>query len=185
MNGELPAQNAPYPLTLHSRRIRVAFAHLAPRHTTAALLEHQFDTIFFTGSPDVGKIIAAGAAKFLTPCILELGGKNPVFVDKSADVSLAAKRTLWGRNMNAGQQCISPDFVMVHEDVVDEFCAQALKHKNNFFGNKDPKESECFGRIVGDGQMKRLKGMLKNHKGEVIYGGEVDDEERYVSEACR
>jgi aldehyde dehydrogenase (NAD+) len=106
------------------------------RHTTAALLEERFDHIFFTGSPDVGKVIAAGAAKHLTPCTLELGGKNPVFVDKSADVSLAAKRTLWGRNMNAGQQCVSPDFVLCHEDVVDEFCESAKGWLKTFFKNE-------------------------------------------------
>jgi aldehyde dehydrogenase (NAD+) len=151
------------------------------RHTTAALLENKFDTIFFTGSPDVGKVIAAGAAQHLTPCILELGGKNPVFVDKSADVSLAAKRTVWGRNMNTGQQCISPDFVLVHESVADEFCDKAASWINKFYDNKDPKESKNFGRIVGDAQVKRISGMLANHGGKVICGGQVDAKERYIA----
>jgi len=151
------------------------------RHTTAALLQHKFDTIFFTGSPDVGKVVARGAAEHLTPCILELGGKNPVFVDKSANVSLAAKRTIWGRNMNAGQQCISPDFVMVHKDVIDDFCKACKSWLNEFYANKDPKESKDFGRIVGDSQVQRIKKMLKGHRGKVIAGGEVDEETRYIA----
>lgn len=68
------------------------------RHCTAALLEQRWDKIFFTGSPAVGKVVALGAAQHLTPCTLELGGKNPTFVDKSANISMAAKRTCWGRS---------------------------------------------------------------------------------------
>merc|ERR1719471_1883252 len=89
------------------------------RHFTSKLLENAFDYIFFTGSPSVGKHIARAAADNLTPVCLELGGKNPVFVDRSADINMAAKRTVWGRNMNAGQQCIAPDFVYCHEEVID------------------------------------------------------------------
>ena len=175
-------------------------------YTTQSTFIHKkrFNTIFFTGSPDVGKVIATGAAKFLTPCILELGGKNPVFVDSSADISLAAKRTLWARNMNAGQQCISPDFAMVHEDKVDEFCEACKGWIDTFFDGQPAKESKDFGRIVGDGQVseflnymnieyysnlicnrsvqvKRIQGMLKSHKGKVVCGGEVDAAERYIA----
>ncbi len=91
------------------------------RTTTAALLKCKFDHIFFTGSPSVGKVIMRGAAENLTPVTLELGGKNPVFVAADADLDLAAKRSVWGRMMNAGQQCISPDYVLVHQDVLEPF----------------------------------------------------------------
>mmetsp|Transcript_72459 Transcript_72459/g.206302 ORF Transcript_72459/g.206302 Transcript_72459/m.206302 type:complete len:432 (-) Transcript_72459:113-1408(-) len=150
------------------------------RHCTAALLEQRWDKIFFTGSPTVGKVVALGAAKHLTPCTLELGGKNPVFVDKSANIEMAAKRTCWARCMNAGQQCISPDFVLCHRDVVDEFCEAAKSWLDKFFEG-DAQKSAHFGRIVGASQVERIKGMLKNHGGKVVCGGEVDEKERYVA----
>lgn len=91
------------------------------RNTTAALLEEKFDYIFFTGNHKVGRVIMEKAAKHLTPVTLELGGKNPVIVTKHADVYRAAKRILCFRTYNGGQQCVSPDFVLVEKEVEDEF----------------------------------------------------------------
>jgi len=147
------------------------------RHATAKLLHSQFDHIFFTGSPAVGKVIARGAAEFLTPVTLELGGKNPVFIDSDADLDLAAKRTLWGRNMNGGQQCISPDYVLVHEKSLEKFEAR-LQHWQKTLYGKDPRQT--IGRIVGDSQMKRVVNMLETSGGKVIAGGKYDMEERYM-----
>ena len=91
---------------------------------TTHLLAQKWDKIFFTGSGFVGKIIAAAAAKHLTPCCLELGGKSPCIVDKSADLEHAAHRLVWGSFLNGGQTCVRPDFLLVHEAVKERFVAQ-------------------------------------------------------------
>lgn len=148
------------------------------RHCTAELLKCKFDHIFFTGSPSVGKVIMRGAAEHLTPVTLELGGKNPVFVDPSADLDLAAKRSVWGRNMNAGQQCISPDFVLCHASVADQFAERCKYWVGELYG-KNPRDS--IGRIVGTKQMERIKGLLRRHGGEVVAGGHFDDEAKYIA----
>ena len=91
------------------------------RTTTSALLEEKFDYIFFTGNHKVSRVIMEKASKHLTPCTLELGGKNPVFVTKHCDLDIAAKRILCCRTFNGGQQCVSPDFVLVEKEVEDAF----------------------------------------------------------------
>jgi len=149
------------------------------RHTTKALLDQRFDYIFFTGSPSVGQTIMEGAAKHLTPVTLELGGKNPVFVDKNCSIDLAAKRTIWGRMMNAGQQCIGPDYVLAHKDIIDQLAERMKYYCKELYGS-DPKNNGNLGRIVGDRQMERLIGILKNHKGKVICGGNYVQSERYI-----
>ncbi|KNC56056.1 aldehyde dehydrogenase [Thecamonas trahens ATCC 50062] len=144
------------------------------RTTTAALLEHKWDKIFFTGSPTVGKVVARAAAEHLTPVTLELGGKNPVFVDASADIALAAKRTVWGRGMNAGQQCISPDYVLAHESVARAMAEVMGQWMGQFYASEAD-----VGRIVGDSQMRRIVNMLEESGGEVIHGGHYDLKSRY------
>ena len=94
------------------------------RNTTAALLKEKFDYIFFTGNHNVGRVVREGAAKHLTPVTLELGGKNPVIVTKHADLYLAAKRILCLRCFNGGQQCVSPDYVLVEKEVEEAFYEQ-------------------------------------------------------------
>lgn len=91
------------------------------RNTTSALLAEKFDYIFFTGNHKVGRVIMEKASKYLTPVTLELGGKNPVFITKHADLRLAAKRVLCLRCFNGGQQCVSPDFVLIEKDVEEAF----------------------------------------------------------------
>jgi len=135
------------------------------RHTTAALLEHKFDHVFFTGSPSVGRVVMEKAARYLTPCTLELGGKNPVFVDRDANLDLAAQRTVWGRMLNAGQQCIAPDYVLCHQAVLRPFLAKCAEYTRSMYG-ADPKDS--VGRIVGDRQMSRLVQVLTTHRGHVL-----------------
>ena len=88
-----------------------------------ALLDYQFDYIFFTGSPAVGKSVMAAASKHLTPLTLELGGKSPCIIDKGCDVEKAASRIVWGKFTNAGQTCIAPDYVLVHKAVEVELIA--------------------------------------------------------------
>ena len=88
---------------------------------STALLEHRFDFIFFTGSTRVGKIVAEKAAKYLTPVCLELGGKSPCIVDKDIDMKTTARRIVWGKFLNAGQSCVAPDYVLVHQDIYEKF----------------------------------------------------------------
>lgn len=94
---------------------------------TTKLLELQWDHILYTGSGRVGKIVAAAAAKHLTPVTLELGGKSPVVIDPNCDLETAARRILWGKVANAGQTCVAPDYILIPKDFQDTF-ADALKN---------------------------------------------------------
>eukprot|EP00928_Gymnodinium_smaydae_P038262 TRINITY_DN26424_c0_g6_i1.p1 TRINITY_DN26424_c0_g6~~TRINITY_DN26424_c0_g6_i1.p1 ORF type:complete len:558 (-),score=135.06 TRINITY_DN26424_c0_g6_i1:232-1905(-) len=145
-----------------------------------ALLQNKFDTVFFTGSTAVGTIVAQAAAKHLTRCILELGGKNPTFVDGSANVTMAAKRIMWGRLLNSGQQCIAPDYVFCHKSILDKFCSECARWVQEFHGS-DSKKAEDFGRIINDARMEQLKKLLSSHGGSVVFGGDMDMKERYVA----
>jgi aldehyde dehydrogenase (NAD+) len=138
----------------------------------------RFDHIFFTGSPSVGKKIAAMAANHLTPVILELGGKSPVIVDKDANIDVAAKRLVWAKYFNAGQTCVCPDYLLVHESIKDEFLSKMKFYIKEFFGDK-PIESESFGRIVNEKRFDILKEYL--NQGNVIIGGEIDRESKFIS----
>jgi aldehyde dehydrogenase (NAD+) len=139
-----------------------------------ALLQERFDYVFFTGNPDIGKMVMRACADNLTPCSLELGGKNPVIVAEDADVWLAAKRTLWGRMMNAGQQCISPDYVLIDRKLLPKFEEACQYYIKRFYG------SMKLGNIVSDRHMARLSGILDSHGGKVIAGGKYNTKERYI-----
>jgi aldehyde dehydrogenase (NAD+) len=125
-----------------------------------ALLAERWDKIFFTGSTFVGKIVYAAAAKFLTPVVLELGGKSPVIVDEHADLTVAARRIMWAKCLNAGQVCIAPDFAVVHAKVYDKFLSECSKVLDEFFG-MDAQLSESYPRIVSTRHAERLKGMTR------------------------
>lgn len=142
------------------------------------LLNHKFDYIFFTGSPKVGKVVMAKAAENLTPVTLELGGKSPCIVHKDADVKKASKRIVWGKFLNAGQTCVAPDYLMVHEDIKEELIYYIKKDIEEFFG-EDPRLSDDFGRIINERQFNRLVSYLD--RGHVIYGGNQNSKERYIS----
>lgn len=103
---------------------------------TTELLKERFDYIFFTGSPQVGKIIHQAAAKHLTPTTLELGGKSPVYIDSTADIKLATKRILWGKTLNCGQTCVAPDYLLCNKDVQEQFIGHARNLLDEFFGGK-------------------------------------------------
>lgn len=104
---------------------------------TTELLKERFSFIFFTGSEHIGKIIMENASKTLTPLVLELSGKSPVIIDKSADINIAARRVAFGKVMNAGQTCVAPDYVLIHESLKDEFVSNYKKHLASFFRIKD------------------------------------------------
>jgi len=147
------------------------------RECTAKLLEEHFDVIFFTGSPAVGRVILEGAAKHLTPCVLELGGKNPVYVDKDVDIDLAAKRIVWGRMINCGQQCIAPDFVLCHHDSLEKFAKRCAHYCKELYTEQ---YQDNMAAIVGDKQMSRIIKLLETHGGKLIAGGKYNKATRFI-----
>ena len=147
------------------------------REVNAALLDERFDIIFFTGSPALGKKVMTAAAKNLTPVVLELGGKSPCIVDKNADIKIAARRIAWGKTLNAGQTCIAPDYLLIHNSRREEFIQEFCKALERLHG-KDIKASRHFVRLVNDNAFERVAGYLKD--GHVVYGGTVDAAERYI-----
>jgi aldehyde dehydrogenase (NAD+) len=148
---------------------------------TTALLAERFDHIFYTGNGTVGRIVMAAAAKHLTPVTLELGGKSPCIVDPSADLDGAARRILWGKFYNAGQTCVAPDYVLVHEAVEEALLARLKQTLRDFYG-EDPRQSPDFGRIVNAHHLARLRRLLPG-SGEVFVGGDADasEAERYLA----
>ena len=125
------------------------------RDVNQMLLAERWDLIFFTGSPALGKMVMEAASKHLTPVVLELGGKSPCIIDKSADLKVAAKRVAWGKALNAGQTCIAPDYLMIHEDVKDKFLKLLVKEWKHLL-TKDPQQAQHFVRIVSDKALERL-----------------------------
>lgn len=145
---------------------------------TDALLEEQFDHIFFTGSPRVGKIVMAKAAKHLTPVTLELGGKSPTIVHSDAKLDVAAKRILAGKLMNAGQTCIAPDYLFVHASIKDEFERKLVQYLKEFYGD-DPQKSPDFGRMINAKHFERVKALIDPAK--ILAGGQTDASNLYIA----
>lgn len=122
---------------------------------TKELLQHRFDYIFFTGSPQVGKIIYQAASKHLTPVTLEMGGKSPVYIDSTVDMEVAAKRIMWGKIQNAGQVCISPDYILCTKKVQEKFIICAGKALQQFYDGRSiviffyHKQFRCCGNQRG------------------------------------
>lgn len=147
---------------------------------TSYLLEQQFDKIMVTGSTKIGKIVAQAAAKHGTPCILELGGKSPVFVGKSANLKVSAERIVWGKFVNAGQTCVAPDYIMIDPSVKEEF----LDHVKNAVEQFYPQiNADCpdFAHIPNERLYDRLDGMLESTKGKIVVGGDRDRSKLFVS----
>jgi aldehyde dehydrogenase (NAD+) len=142
------------------------------------LNNYHFDHVFFTGSVNVGRKIMQMAAKHLSPVTLELGGKSPCIVDREADVDFAAKKIAWGKMLNAGQTCVAPDYLLLHEDVKDQFLASFRKVISQMYG-ADPKQSPDFARIISDRRFDALVKFLGD--GEIMFGGETDASERYIA----
>ncbi len=151
---------------------------LGDRTVNAALLALRYDLVFFTGSPALGKVVMAAAAKNLTPVVLELGGKSPCIVDADADLALAARRVAWGKALNAGQTCIAPDYLLLHESVKTRFVEELKRAFDDLLGT-NPRESKHYVRIVNDRAFERLRGYLND--GEIVFGGTTDAAERYFA----
>lgn len=145
---------------------------------TARLLEHQFDYIFYTGGTHVGKIVMEAAAKHLTPMTLELGGKSPCIVDKSADLDYAARRITWAKTTNAGQVCLAPDYLYVENSIKNKLISKIEYYLTQFYGN-DAKQSSSFGRIINQKHFERLIKLLQ--KGNILFGGQTHADHLYIA----
>lgn len=141
--------------------------------TNKFLLEQKWDYIFFTGSPYVGKIVYQSAAKNLTPVTLELGGKSPAIVFADANLKMAAKRIVWGKFLNAGQTCVAPDYLLVEQNIVDEFL-ELLKQQIAEIHIEKFENSQAFTSIINEAHFMRLSYFLENSN--VLYGGKTHPE---------
>ena len=143
------------------------------------LLSERFDYIFFTGGSHFGQHVLEMAAKHFTPVTLELGGKSPCIVGRGANVEIAARRTAWGKFINAGQTCVAPDYVFVHENQRAEFVEAVRLTVKRFYGDR-PCDSPDYPRIVHREGTERLANLI-HASGQVVFGGEVNVEERYIA----
>ncbi|PLT61954.1 aldehyde dehydrogenase [Mediterraneibacter gnavus] len=146
------------------------------------LLSQKFDYIFFTGSERVGRIVMKAAAENLTPVTLELGGKSPVIIEKTANIKEAARRIAWGKLMNAGQTCVAPDYVLVDESRKQQFLTEMKTAFSHLYG-KEIKKNPHFGRIVNERHMERLQKILEQDAKYLFCGGEADALQRYIEPA--
>lgn len=147
---------------------------------TTALLDQKWDKIFYTGSANVARIICKRAAENLTPVTLELGGRNPAFVTRNADLKLAAKRLLWGKTLCAGQVCLSQNYVLVEREAVDDFITQ-LNAANKQVFPQGAKASPDLCRVVNERHFLRMKKMVDESKGKIVMGGEMDQSELFIA----
>jgi acyl-CoA reductase-like NAD-dependent aldehyde dehydrogenase len=179
-----PSEMAPHTAGLVDRLIRAAFPEefitsiQGARETAEALLGEKFDTIFFTGSTRTGRAVMTAAARHLTPVTLELGGKCPCIVGEDAPVDLTARRIVWGKFMNAGQTCVAPDHVWVHQRIAPALLEAMKRTLVEFYGSS-PKDSPDYGRIINAPHHERLTGYLND--GQIAFGGESDPASRYLA----
>lgn len=147
------------------------------RDINSALLKERYDIIFFTGSPDLGRVVMRAAAENLTPVVLELGGKSPVIVDRTTNIEVAAKRIAWGKSLNAGQTCIAPDYLLIHREVKEAF-VEAFKRAIVELHGEDVHKSKHYVRMVSDKAFERVSSYLND--GTVRSGGKLDAKDRYI-----
>lgn len=134
------------------------------------LFTSKFDFIFYTGSVAKAKELMSAQANNLTPMVLELGGKSPCFVDKDADVDIAAKKIVWAKFLNAGQTCVAPDYIMVHSEIKEAFVEACKKWTANFYYSND-ELNDNFVKIINKNALERLKGLIDANK--VVFGGKI------------
>ena len=180
-----PSEHAPHCASLLKKMIGEVFSS----HYVAVinggveisekLLEQSFDHIFYTGGERVGKIVMEKASRHLTPVTLELGGKSPVIIEKTANIKEAARRIAWGKLLNAGQTCVAPDYVLVDESRKQQFLTEMKTAFSHLYG-KEIKENPDFGRIVNKQHMERLQNILDQDRDYLFYGGTTDFTQRYV-----
>jgi aldehyde dehydrogenase (NAD+) len=179
-----PSPYTPATAKVMGQMIHETFSHeyismvQGSRKVNEILLQHRFDIIFFTGSPSLGKVVMKAAAEYLTPVVLELGGKSPCIVDEDADIEVAAKRIAWGKTINAGQTCIAPDFLIVHKEVKDTLIKKIAENIEKMYG-KNIKGNRFFPRIVNEQAFDRIIKLMEH--GNIKFGGDVDRKEKYIS----
>lgn len=137
---------------------------------TTEILNSDIDYVFFTGSTNVGKIIMKSCAEKLIPHTLELGGKSPCIIEKSADLKVASKRIIWGKLLNAGQTCIAPDYVLVHEDVKDKFIEEIIREAKDVVSKK-----KQFSKIISKNHFERLKNLIENDEDKFVYKQNINE----------
>ncbi|MFM7636450.1 MAG: aldehyde dehydrogenase family protein, partial [Crocinitomicaceae bacterium] len=142
------------------------------------ILKEKVDLIFFTGSPAVGKIVMKAAAEHLTPVVLELGGKSPCIVDRHAELTITAKRIAWSKLINAGQTCIAPDYLFVHQSIKEKLLKEIIRNWETMLGN-DAQQSPYFNRMIHTEAYERVSSYLE--QANIFYGGKVDADDRFIS----
>ncbi|WP_456867022.1 aldehyde dehydrogenase [Galbibacter sp. BG1] len=179
-----PSELTPNTATIISEIIKAVFPEnyvsvvQGDKDISTALLQERWDYIFFTGSPQVGKIVYQAAAKHLTPVSLELGGKNPCIIDETAKLKQAAKRIVWGKFLNGGQTCIAPDYILVASNIKDKLI-QHLKNEIIAAYSENPKNSSDYPRIVNKNNFDRLSKLINNE--DIAFGGVIDKTDCYIS----
>ena len=178
-----PSPYVPHVSTTIEKMIRSVFSEeyiaviQGNREVNKYLFSQKFDIIFFTGSPALARQVAIASAANLVPLVLELGGKSPCIIDKSANIKLAALRCAWGKTLNAGQTCIAPDYILIHQNVKEAFIKEFARCMTHLYGN-NIQESQHFVRIVNDTAFERISSYLQ--EGSIIYGGHTDKTQRYI-----
>ena len=182
-----PSEHAPSTGALIAELIGASFEPdvvqvvLGDGATAATLLLERFDHIVFTGSGRVGQLVMQAAARHLTPVTLELGGKSPAIVLADADVSVTARRLIWGKGFNAGQTCVAPDYLLVEQPLQARLVA-ALQHERDRLYGPDPLASPDLGCIVNPAQFERLEALLQHarQQGQIVIGGRSDRANRRI-----
>lgn len=173
-----PSAYSPYTTEIVRKIIRECFEEsyaavvTGGRAENEGLLKEHFDYIFFTGSQSVGREVMRRAAEHLTPVTLELGGKSPCVVEKSADIKLAAKRIVFGKFLNCGQTCVAPDYVYCDKEIKDRLVEEIKKQICRQYG-KDPMRNRNYGKVINEKHFKRILGLIDADK--VICGGSADE----------
>ena len=148
------------------------------RAENTELLEQKFDYIFFTGGVTVGKLVMEKASKHLIPVSLELGGKSPCIIDKTANLKLAAKRLAFGKYLNLGQTCVAPDYLLIDKDIKDEFLQIFIDTVKKMYG-ENPLENKNYGKMINEKHYTRVMGLIEKEK--VILGGEGRENELRIA----
>ncbi|MBC8072704.1 MAG: aldehyde dehydrogenase [Deltaproteobacteria bacterium] len=178
-----PSELAPATASVVAELVRETFdeAHVAVVEgdvtVAQALLARPWDHLFFTGSTEVGRIVAKAGAQHLSRVTLELGGKSPAIVQGSAELEVTAKRLVWGKFTNAGQTCVAPDYLLAHSSIHDQLIERMGAAVRQFYGG-DPRQSPDYGRIITPKHYKRLVGLIDPAK--VRIGGDLDESDRYI-----
>lgn len=189
-----PSEHTPHSAALITKIVRECFPpeeveiFEGEADVAQELLKLPFNHIFFTGSPEVGKLVMRAAAEHLTSVTLELGGKSPVIVDETADIDHAAAKIIWLKCMNAGQICISPDYVLVHDSVFEKLVQKMQEKIGQFYGKTaaERKQTPDYCRMVTTRHFNRVKGLLDDalaKGGKLACGGDTDESERFIDPA--